>query len=134
MKPLAPLSQPKNSVDLLLAQVECFIENIGQALKRADVAGLERHAHDLLGSLTAVKACLSTSGDAGSDPSAKVALKKHLVKMNLQLKQQRELLARKSSLAAQQLDALLPPTPRLTYEMDTERSNERMGSKTFLKA
>lgn len=134
MKPLSPAQYPKNSAHFLLAQLEISIVNLGQALKQSDVSGLERHAHDVMGSLTTIRAALSTSDPIMSDQSAKVALKKYLEKMNLQLQQQKELLMRKSSMTNLQLDALLPPIPRLTYITERQTSNERFGSKTFLKA
>jgi len=107
---------------------------MGQALLKADVAELEQHAHDLLASLLAVKAALAAPDHAGSDQDTKLALQQSLVKMSLQLQAQRELLMRKASMVDRQLDTLLPPASRLTYEPPNGRSAERRGASTFMKA
>ena len=134
MKPLAALSHPDNSADLVLAQAEFCIVNMGQALMKADVAELEQHAHKLLGSLESVKAALAAPSHAGSNQDTQLALQQSLVKMSLQLQLQRELLMRKASIVDRQLDTLLPPASRLTYEPSKGRSAERRGVSTHVKA
>ena len=134
MEPLAALSRPKNLADLALAQAEFCIVNMGQALVKADVAGLEQHAQALLGSLMAVKAALAGPDPTGSGQDTKLALQKCLVKMSLQVQQQRQLLMRKVSMVDRQLDTLLPPASRLTYEPSKGRSAERPGASTHVKA
>ncbi len=134
MEPLAALSHPQNSADLALAQAESCILNMGRALMDADVAGLEQHAHALLGSLVAVRAALAAPDPAGSDQDTKVALHKCLAIMSQQMQQQRELLMRKSSMVDRQLDTLLPPASRLTYAPSKGRSAERLGTSTYFKA
>lgn len=133
MKLITSALDPTNPSALPL-QVESSISRMGQSLLMADVDGLERHAHDLLKSLTALRSALSTAAPITSEKSAKVALEKCLIKMNLQLQQHRELLARRSSMIDLQLDTLLPPVPRQTYKVARIRSDERIGFKTFLRA
>jgi len=128
------LSQPKNAADLVLAQAEFCGVNMGQALLKADVAELEQHANDLLSSLLAVKAALAAPDNAGSDPDTKLALLQSLAKMSLQMQVQRELLMRKALMVDRQLDTLLPPASRLTYEPPNGRSAERRGASTYMKA
>jgi alkylation response protein AidB-like acyl-CoA dehydrogenase len=134
MKPLATLSHTKNSADLALAQAEFCSVNMGQVLIKADVAELEQHAHELLASLLAVKAALAAPDHAGSNQDTKPALQQSLVKMSLQLQVQRELLMRKASMVDRQLDTLLPPASRLTYQPSKALSAERRGVSTYLKA
>ena len=134
MESLDALSQPKNSAQLALTQSEHCIVNMGQALLKADVVELEQHAHALLTSLLAVKAALAAPNHAGLDPDSQLALQKCLVKMSLQLQQQRELLMRKASMVDRQLDLLLPPASRLTYQPSKARSAERLGVSTYVKA
>ena len=128
------LSHTKNSADLALAQAEFCGVNMGQALIKTDVAELEQHAHELLASLLAVKAALAEPDHAGSDQDTKLALQKCLVKMSLQMQVQRELLMRKALMVDRQLDTLLPPASRLTYEPPNGRSAERRGASTYVKA
>lgn len=134
MKPLATLSHTKNSAELALAQAEFCSVNMGQVLIKADVAELEQHAHELLSSLLAVKAALAALDHAGSNQDTKLALQQSLVKMSLQLQAQRELLMRKASMVDRQLDTLLPPASRLTYQPSKALSAERLGVSTYLKA
>ena len=128
------LSHPKNAADLALAQAEFCGVNMGQALIKTDVAELEQHAHELLESLLAVKASLAAPDHARSNQDTKLALQQSLVKMSLQLQLQRELLMRKASMVDRQLDSLLPPASRLTYEPLNGRSAERRGASTYVKA
>jgi hypothetical protein len=134
MESLAALSHPQNSAQLALTQAEFCILNMGRALVRADVAELEQHAHELLASLVAVKAALAAPEHAGSGQGTKVALQKCLATMSLQVQQQRDLLMRKASMVNRQLDLLLPPASRLTYEPSKGRSAERRGASTYVKA
>lgn len=134
MESLASLTHPQNSADLALTQAELCILNMGQALVKADVAGLEQHAQALLQSLTAVKAAIAAPDPAGSGQDTKLALTQCLVKMSLQVQQQRDLLMRKASMVNRQLDLLLPPASRLTYEPSKGRSAERRGASTSVKA
>ena len=134
MEPLAALSHPQNSAQLALAQAELCILNMGRALMDADVGGLEQHAHALLGRLVAVRAALAAPDHTGSGHETKVALQKCLVTMSLQVQQQRDLLMRKASMVSRQLDLLLPPASRLTYEPSKGRSAERLGTSTYVKA
>ena len=134
MKPLATLSLTKNSAELALAQAELCSVNMGQVLIKADVAELEQHAHALLASLLAVKAALAAPNHAGLDQDTQLALQQSLVKMSLQLQVQRELLMRKASMVDRQLDTLLPPASRLTYQASKALSAERLGVSTSMKA
>ena len=134
MESLDAFHQPNYPAQLALAQSEFCILNMGQALVKADVAELEQHAHALLTSLLAVKAALAAPNHAGLDPDSELALQKCLVKMSLQLQQQRELLMRKASIFDSQLDTLLPPASRLTYQPSKARSAERLGVSTYVKA
>ena len=134
MKPLATLTHTKNSAELALAQAEFCNVNMGQVLIKADVAELEQHAHALLASLLAVKAALSAPNHAGLDQDTQLALQQSLVKMSLQLQVQRELLMRKASIVDRQLDTLLPPASRLTYQASKALSAERLGVSTYMKA
>jgi hypothetical protein len=98
------------------------------------VAGLEQHAQALLLSLVAVKAAIAAPDPAGSGQDTKLALKQCLLKMSLQVQLQRELLMRTASMVDRQLDTLLPPASRLTYEHSKSRSAERRGASTYVKA
>ena len=134
MESLDAFHHPNYPAQLALTQAEHCIVNMGQALVKADVAELEQHAHALLTSLLAVKAALAAPNHAGLDPDSELALQKCLVKMSLQLQQQRELLMRKASMVDRQLDLLLPPASRLTYQPSKARSAERLGVSTYVKA
>ena len=134
MESLDAFHHPNYPAQLALTQSEHCIVNMGQALLKADVAELEQHAHALLTSLLAVKAALAAPNHAGLDPDSELALQKCLVKMSLQLQQQRELLMRKASIVDSQLDILLPPASRLTYQPSKASSAERLGVSTYVKA
>lgn len=134
MESLDALHHPNNPAQLALTQAELCIVNMGQALVKADVAELEQHSHALLTSLLAVKAALAAPDHAGSDQDSKLALQQSLVEMSLQMQLQRELLMRKASMVDRQLDTLLPPASRLTYEPSMGRSAERHGASTYVKA
>lgn len=130
------------SAELALAQAEYCIANMGQALLDADTTEVEHHANALLKSLAATKSTLTATlkpeelnGQTiapGQDQRA--SMRKALVKMSLQLLQQRELLMRKSSMVDRQLDSLLPPVSRLTYEHSKGSSTARFGTHTHFKA
>jgi hypothetical protein len=134
MESLDAPSHTKNSAQLALTQAELCILNMGRALVKADVAELEQHAQALLASLLAVKTALASPDHAGSNQDTQLALQKCLVKMSLQVQQQRDLLMRKASMVDRQLDLLLPPASRLTYEPSKARSAERRGASTHVKA
>jgi hypothetical protein len=130
------------SAGLALAQAEYCIANMGQALLDADTKGVEHHANALLKSLVATKSTLAATlqqedlngHNVASDQDKRASIRKALVKMSLQLQQQRELLMRKSSMVDRQLDSLLPPVSRLTYDHSKGPSTARFGTNTFFKA
>jgi len=141
MKQISP-GQLDDSADLALAKAEYCVANMGQALLDADATGVEHHAHDLLKRLAATKSTLAAAlkqevpgGETiASGQDKKAEMRKALVQMSLQLQQQRELLMRKSSMVDRQLDSLLPPVSRLTYEHSKGPSTARFGTNTYFKA
>lgn len=141
MKPINPYRLGASS-ELAIAQAEYFITNMGQAVLDADATRVEHHAHALLKSLAATKSTLTAtlkqedlSGQTvASSQDQRAAIKRALVKMSLQLQQQRELLMRKSSMVDRQLDSLLPPVSRLTYDHSKGPSTVRFGTGTYVKA
>ena len=130
------------SAELALAQAEYCIANMGQALLDADTTGVEHHAQVLLKTLAATKSTLSATlkqddlngQTIASGQDQRASMRKALVKMSIQLLQQRELLMRKSSMVDRQLDSLLPPVSRLTYDHSKGPSMARLGTTTYFKA
>ena len=141
MKQISPC-QLDASAELALAQAEYCIANMGQALLDADTTGVEHHAQVLLKTLAATKSTLSAtlkqddlnSQTIASGQNQRASMRKALVQMSLQLQQQRELLMRKSSMVDRQLDSLLPPVSRLTYDHSKGPSTARFGTATYFKA